>query len=284
MSAPETVAAALNEALPYIRRFRGQTFVIKYGGSALAREEALRSVLGNVLLLQLVGIRCVLVHGGGPEIDRWLERLGIEKKTLNGLRVTDDATMEIVEMVLAGRTNKAVVSLVQQLGGRAVGLSGRDGNLFVAEPIAPELGRVGHIIRVHADVVQSLIDGGLLPVICSIAVDGQGDALNVNADSAAAALAAGLRAAKLIMISDTNGVLANREDPMSTIATLSAADARAMIAEGRADRGMIPKLEAAVEALEDGVREVHLIGATTPHALLIEIFTDHGVGTMVVRS
>lgn len=278
---PSLHADVLNQALPYIQSFRGQTFVVKYGGSAMKDPTLMEGVIRNVLLLQLVGIRPILVHGGGPEIDVWLGKLGFEKKTLNGLRVTDDATMEVVEMALAGRANKALVAEVQRAGGRAIGLSGRDADLLQGEPISAELGRVGRVTKVDADVLRVATAAGYIPVVCSVATDADRKALNVNADTAAAAIAAAVGASKLILLTDTNGVLSDKDEPTSTISTLTAAEAHTMIDTGRADRGMIPKLEAALHAVNNGVAKVHMINGGTPNALLVEVFTDSGIGTMV---
>jgi len=277
---PQSQAEVLNQALPYIQAFRGQTFVVKYGGSAMRDPSLMQGVIRNILLLQLVGIRSVLVHGGGPEIDKWLEKLGIEKKTLGGLRVTDYATMEVVEMAL-GRANKALVSEIAKAGGRAVGLSGRDANLLTAQPISAELGRVGQVTRVDPGILKSTREAGIMPVVCTVANDVHGEALNVNADSAAASVAVAIDASKLILLTDTDGVLASKDDLNSRISQLDSAEARTMIADGRADKGMIPKLEAAILALEHGVDRVHLINGGTPNALLIEIFSDQGIGTMM---
>lgn len=274
-------AKVLNQALPYIQAFRGQTFVVKYGGSAMRDPSLLNGVIRNVLLLQLVGIRPVLVHGGGPEIDKWLEKLGIETKTLNGLRVTDDATMEVVEMALAGRANKALVAEIAKAGGKAVGLSGRDAHMLTATPISAELGRVGRITRVDPSILKSTLDVGVIPVVCTVASDDHGDALNINADSAAAAIAVAIDASKLVLMTDTDGVLEDKDRPETRISSLSLRTAQTMIADGRADRGMIPKLEAAIQALEHGVDRVHLINGGMLNALLIEVFTDEGIGTMM---
>ena len=275
-------AEVLNQALPYIQQFRNQTFVIKYGGNAMGDPDLLHGVIRNVLLLQLVGIRTVLVHGGGPEIDRWLERLGIAKRVENGLRVTDEDTMAVVEMALE-RTNKGLVAEVQRAGGRAVGLSGRDGRMLTAEPISEALGRVGQVVDVDTSSLEMALDGGFVPIVCSVANDDQGASLNVNADSAAAALAGALHASKLILLTETDGVLERREDPGSLISRLSPEAARAMIADGRADKGMVPKLEAAMHALEEGVQRVHILNGSRPNSLLIEVFTDSGIGTMLAR-
>jgi len=274
-------AEVLNQALPYIQAFRGQKFVIKYGGSAMGDPDSVRGVIRNVLLLSLVGISPVLVHGGGPEIDRWLARLGIEKKTVDGLRVTDDATMEVVEMALAGRANKLLVSEIQKAGGMAIGLSGRDGDLLVAEPVSEQLGRVGQVVEVTPKILDVTTEGGFVPVICSVATDREGAALNVNADSAAAAVATAIGASKLILLTDTDGVYSDKIDPSSLISELSAKNAREMISSGKADRGMIPKLEACLSALDGGVENVHLLNAGSPNAVLIEVFTEKGIGTMV---
>ena len=281
MDSPQLQAEVLNQALPYIQAFRGQTFVVKYGGSAMRDPSLLNGVIRNILLLQLVGIRPILVHGGGPEIDKWLEKLGIEKKTLNGLRVTDDATMEVVEMALAGRANKALVAEIAKAGGKAVGLSGRDAHLLTAVQISQELGRVGRVTRVDPSILKSTSEVGVIPVVCTVASDDAGEPLNINADSAAAAIAVAIDASKLVLMTDTDGVLEDKDRPETRISKLSLAEAQAMIADGRADRGMIPKLEAAIHALDHGVDRVHLINGGTPNALLIEIFTDAGIGSMM---
>lgn len=281
MTDPQIAAEILNQALPYIQKYHGHTFVVKYGGSAMSDPECIRGVIRNVLLMRLVGISVVLVHGGGKEIDRWLHRLGIQKRTLDGLRVTDDATMEVVEMALAGRANKLLVSEIQQAGGRAVGLSGRDGGLLLGQPISSDLGRVGRIVRVDPDVVSMALDRGYVPVVCSVASDADGGALNVNADTAAAAIAGALKATKLILMTDTDGVLEDKNDPSTLISQLSRESAAELMATGKADKGMIPKLKACLDALESGVSRVHLINGGVPNALLIEVFTDAGIGTMV---
>lgn len=281
MASPELHADVLNQALPYIQAFRHQTFVVKYGGSAMRDPRTVEGIIRNVLLLQLVGIRPILVHGGGPEIDGWLSKLGLEKKTLRGLRVTDDATMEVVEMALAGRANKALVAEIQRAGGKAVGLSGRDGDLLLAETIAEDLGRVGQVTQVNPEILNTLTEAGFIPVICSVATDAGHQPLNVNADSAASAIASAVGANKLILLTDTPGVLADKDVKSSTISKLSCAEAEAMIGDGRADRGMIPKLQAAIDAFRSGVQSIHLIDGSVDNALLVEVFTDTGIGTMI---
>ena len=282
-TASPTTGEVLNGALPYIQRFAGETFVVKYGGAAMARPATMEGVLQNVLLLNAVGIRVVLVHGGGPEIDRLLARLGIERRFENGLRVTDAATMEAVQMALAGGANKALVGQISRLGGRAVGLSGRDGGILSARAVSPALGRTGEITRVEPALLSSLAAEGYVPVLCSVAADEEGEPLNVNADAAAAEVAGALRAAKLVVLSDTPGVLADRNDAASRLSRLSGEEARDMIASGAAAGGMIPKLESALRALDLGVRRVHLIDAGHPNALLVELFTEDGIGTMLAR-
>jgi len=281
MEEAQLQAEVLNQALPYIQAFRGQTFVVKYGGSAMRDPSLMNGVIRNLLLLQLVGIRPILVHGGGPEIDKWLDRLGMEKKTLDGLRVTDDDTMDVVEMALAGRANKALASEIARAGGRAVGLSGRDAGLLTAIQISKELGRVGRVTKVDPTILKSSLDSGAIPVVCTVANDDRANSLNVNADSAAAAIAVAIDASKLILMTDTDGVLEDKERDDSRISSLTSAEAKVMIESGRADRGMIPKLDSAIYALAHGVERVHLINGGTPNALLIEIFTDAGIGTMM---
>ncbi len=277
------IGETLNQALPYIQRFAGETFVIKYGGAAMARPETMEAVLRNVLLLQHVGIRVVVVHGGGPEIDNWLARLGIERRFENGQRVTDEETMDVVEMALAGRANKALVAEISRVGGRAVGLSGRDAGILTARPVSEELGRTGEIVSVNPSLVASLSAQGYVPVLCSVAGDDEARALNVNADLAAAAVAGALGAAKLVMLSDTPGVLRDRHDPGSRISRLGGDEARALIADGTIAGGMIPKVKSALRALELGVRRVHLIDGGPPNAILVELVTEAGIGTMHAR-
>lgn len=242
----------------------------------------LEQVIRNIILLHFVGIRIVLVHGGGPEIDRLTARLGIEKQVVRGLRVTDDNTMEAVEMALL-RANQSLVAAIQRAGGQAVGLSGRDAGLLQGWPISQDLGRAGQVNKVRGAILDTLLEQGFLPVVCTVASDAQFEPLNVNADSAAAAIAAAIHAQKLILMTDTNGVLADPADPNSTMSQITSALAQEMIRSGAASKGMIPKLEAALEAVDAGVRGVHLINGSTPNALLMEVLTDAGIGTMVTR-
>jgi acetylglutamate kinase len=284
-------AAILQEALPYIRRFHNQTVVVKYGGHAMVDPELEASFARDVCLLRYVGIRVLVVHGGGPQINDALTRLGIQSTFSAGLRVTDEATMEVVEMVLAGRVNSQIVGLLGAQGGRAIGLSGRDDNLLLAEKLgavqqpgqsadAPrvDLGRVGRITRVKPQLLDSLLSNGLIPVIAPIAIDADGKPLNVNADSAAAEIAIALQAQKLVLMTDVEGV---KDDMGRVLDFLDAPTARRHIQSGVIKGGMIPKVDCALSAIEQSVRQVHIIDGRTRHALLLEIFTDQGVGTEI---
>ena len=282
-------AAILQEALPYIRRFHNQTVVVKYGGHAMVDPELEASFARDVCLLRYVGIRVLVVHGGGPQINETLGRLGIQSTFSAGLRVTDEATMEVVEMVLAGRVNSQIVGLLGAQGGRAIGLSGRDDSLLLAERLGPQqqpgqgsdapkvdLGRVGRITRVKPELIENLVASGLIPVIAPIAIDAEGNALNVNADSAAGEIAIALNAQKLVLMTDVEGV---KDEKGRVLDFLDAPTAKQHIASGVIRGGMIPKVECALAAIEQSVRQVHIIDGRTRHALLLEIFTDEGVGT-----
>ena len=281
-------AAVLQEALPYIRRFHGRTFVIKYGGSAMIDAGLQESFVRDVILLKYVGIHVVVVHGGGPQIDATLRDLGIQPKKVEGLRVTDDRTMEVVEMVLGGRINKSIVSLFGVHGGRAVGLSGIDDGLLLAQKVAPvetkagpvDIGRVGEIREVRPAALSALISNGFIPVIAPLGVDRQGHSLNINADTAAGEIAAALKAEKFLLMTDTAGVC-DREGKL--IQSLSTADIDRLRASEVITGGMIPKVECALSALSGGVGKVHVIDGRVRHAVLLEIFTDRGVGTEIVR-
>lgn len=273
-------ARVLIEALPYIQKFRGRTVVVKVGGRALD-DRALREQLAqDLILLDWVGINVVVVHGGGKQITDLLGKLGVASRFEGGLRVTDEATLEVVEMVLGGSLNQEIVRLVNHLGGRAVGLTGKDGGMVRARvqdgPV--DLGRVGEVEHVDREVIDALLPE-FIPIIAPLAVDADGGTLNVNADSFAGALAVALQAEKLVLLTDVPGVL-NKEGQL--IATLRAYDARALIGDGTLGGGMIPKVENALEALERGVNKVHIIDGRLEHALLLEVFTNEGVGTQVV--
>lgn len=281
-------AKILQEALPYIRRFHGRTFVIKYGGSAMTDASLQASFVRDVVLMKYVGMNPIVVHGGGPQIDQTLRALGITPHKVEGLRVTDDRTMEVVEMVLAGRINKQIVSLIGQQGGRAVGLSGIDDGLLLARKAAPvqtksglvDTGRVGEIREVRTGVVTALVGAGFIPVIAPLGVDDQGNSLNINADTAAGELASALRAEKLVLMTDTAGVC-DRDGKL--LQSLSASEIARLRESEVITGGMIPKVECALAALSGGVNKVHVLDGRVQHAILLEIFTDRGIGTEIVR-
>ncbi|MFN3199892.1 MAG: acetylglutamate kinase [Bradymonadia bacterium] len=282
MNPTQHKAAVLVEALPYIQRFQGSVFVIKYGGHAMVDPEAAQNFARDVVLLASIGVRPVVVHGGGPQIKATLAELGIESEFKAGMRVTDARTMEVVRMVLVGKVNQEIVSMMNQAGGRAVGLSGADGNLLVGRKTTvdgEDVGRVGLIERVDDGELNFLTRGGFIPVIAPVAVDGQGQPLNINADLAAGAVAAHIKARKLLLMTDVSGV---KDQSGETITHLRQAQVAGLIADGTAKGGMIPKLKASLTALEGGVRKVHIVDGRVLHALLLEIFTDGGVGTEIV--
>lgn len=286
MSIPESAriqAEVLIQALPYIQKWRGSIFVIKYGGAAMAEDGLVSQVMQDVVLMHCVGIRPVIVHGGGPEIAEAMKRLGKPRSFVQSLRVTDTETMEIVEMVLTGKTNRRLVSAIHQQGGRAVGLSGKDGNLLVARKLEGEvdLGFVGEVEAVHPDILYSLLEAGYIPVVSPVGVGPHGESYNLNADHVAGILAGRLDAAKLILMTDVPGVLSDPEQPESLISELTREQVQKMIESGRVAGGMIPKLQACLTALDAGVGRTHIIDGRIPHALLVEVFTDAGIGTMV---
>lgn len=277
--------SVLSEALPYIQRFAGRRVVVKYGGAAMVQAELRDAVYRDVVLLASVGVQPVVVHGGGPEINDWLNRLQIEPEFRNGLRVTTPETMDVVEMVLVGRVNKNIVNGLNQVGGKAVGLCGSDGSLVQARTYAGGVnGLVGEVAAVDPAVLFPLLDAGYIPVISSVAADAEGQAHNINADTVAGELAAALQAEKLILLTDTAGILQDRHDPASLIRQLSLADARQLIRDGVVAGGMTPKTECCIRALAQGVAAAHIVDGRVPHALLLEVFTDSGIGTMVVAS
>jgi acetylglutamate kinase len=280
MKTPTDKAAVLVEALPYIRRFFDKTIVIKYGGSAMSEPGLRSSFAVDVVLLKFIGLRPVIVHGGGPQIGATLARLGRKSTFVGGLRVTDDETMEVVEMVLGGKLNREIVALIQQAGGRAMGLTGSDGGMLGVERLVGEvdLGRVGRVVHVDPAAIAAATDAGFVPVIAPIGVDAQGLTHNVNADEAAGAIATALRAEKLILLTDVEGV---KDGSGRLIRQLGMDEARKLIAEGTVREGMIPKLECCIAALEGGVASAHVIDGRMLHALLLEIFTDGGVGTLI---
>lgn len=283
MQAAIDKARVLIEALPYMRRFVGRTVVIKYGGAAMKREELRASFAVDVVLLKHIGLRPVIVHGGGPQIGSVLERMGRTSEFVDGLRVTDDATMEVVEMVLGGLVNREIVDLVQRGGGRAIGLTGSDGGMIrVRRRLhgGRDIGRVGEVVAVEPEAITAIADAGFVPVIAPIGVGEDGLTYNVNADEAAGAVAQALHAEKLILLTDVAGVL---DADGKLVPELSREDARRMIAEGAIRGGMIPKVECCLAAVQGGVARAHVIDGRVEHALLLEIFTDRGVGTLITR-
>jgi len=275
----------LIEALPYIKRFAGQTMVVKYGGSAMLDDSLKAAVMQDIALLHYVGLQPIVVHGGGPEISEAMKKMGKESHFVSGLRVTDAETMEIVEMVLAGKTNKGIVAHLNQQGATAVGLSGKDGNLIVADKDTSkgDIGYVGKVIKINPQLIHTLTRDGYVPVISSVAIGESGESYNINADTAAGALAAALGATKLILMTDVEGLYRDFTDKSSLISTLTRDEASAMLDSGQIDRGMIPKLESCITALDGGVARAHIIDGRAPHALLTEIFTDEGIGTMIYQ-
>ncbi|QHU99388.1 acetylglutamate kinase [Synechocystis sp. CACIAM 05] len=275
----------LSEALPYIQHFAGRTVVVKYGGAAMKDSSLKDKVIRDIVFMASVGIRPVVVHGGGPEINTWLDKVGIEPQFKDGLRVTDAATMDIVEMVLVGRVNKELVNLINQAGGKAVGLCGKDGQLMTARTMTnKDVGFVGEVSSVDARVVETLVKSGYIPVISSVAADEFGQAHNINADTCAGELAAALGAEKLILLTDTRGILRDYKDPSTLIHKLDIQQARELIGSGIVAGGMIPKVTCCVRSLAQGVRAAHILDGRLPHALLLEVFTDLGIGSMIVAS
>jgi acetylglutamate kinase len=280
-----TRVRVLSEALPYIQKFAGRTVVVKYGGAAMKDSALKEDVIRDLVFMSCVGIRPVLVHGGGPEINSWLEKIGIEPQFKDGLRVTDAATMDVVEMVLVGRVNKEIVSLIDRAGGSAVGLCGKDGNLIVARPNGQEgIGFVGEVSSVNVNILNTLVKSGYIPVVSSVAADENGQAYNINADTVAGEIAAALGAEKLILLTDTPGLLRDFKDPNSLIRQVDIQGARGLIEDGTVSGGMIPKLTCCVRSLAQGVKSAHIIDGRQPHSLLLEIFTDTGTGSMIVSS
>ncbi len=274
-------AQVLTEALPYIQQYSGQIVVVKYGGNAMVNETLKQQVMEDMVLLSLVGVKVVLVHGGGPEINDLTARLGKKSQFVNGLRVTDAETLEIALMVLTGKVNKSLVNLLQMNGGRAVGLSGIDGRLIEAKMKDPQLGFVGKITGVNIEPVTDLLEKGYIPVVSTIGCDTEGNIYNINGDTAAAFVAAGLKAHRLIMMTDIAGVLKEKDDPNSLIPELTVSQAKELFERKIIDGGMIPKVECCIDAIKMGVESVSIMDGRIPHSILMELFTDEGAGTMV---
>ncbi len=278
-------AQTIAETLPYLQKHNGATIVVKYGGAAMTNPQVRAEVLRDVVLLRLIGLNPIIVHGGGPEINAMVDKLGMETVKVQGYRVTDAATMEIVEMILSGSTNKGIVRDINNAGGNAVGISGKDGNMLQVEKFMPngaDIGFVGEVTVVKTDLIHDLVDAGFLPVIAPIGFDETGQSYNINADTAAAAIAGALNADKFIMLTDVPGVLLDINDPKSLVSSLTVNDANTLIDTGGITGGMIPKITACLDAIKSGVKRCHIIDGRQSHALLVELFTDGGVGTMVI--
>lgn len=279
-------AQILIDALPYIRQFNGNTVVIKYGGSAMLDPSINETIVQDIVMLKLVGLKPIIVHGGGPAINNMLNRLGIQSQFINGLRVTTKETMEVVEMVLAGKVNKQIVEMISRQGGCPVGLTGKDGKIIRAKKLEKDgvdLGYVGDIVKVNTRLMKSLIDNSFIPIIAPIGSDDEGNTYNINADYAAVAIAAAMKAEKLVFLTDVEGVLKDKEDTSSLISFLSDEEAKKYIEEGVIAGGMIPKVECCMKALEQGVPMVHILDGRKKHALVLEIYTPNGIGTMMYK-
>ena len=275
-------AEVLTQALPYIQKYYNKVVVIKYGGNAMINEELKDAVMGDIVLLSLIGIKVVLVHGGGPEISDMLKRVGKESRFENGLRVTDKETAEIVEMVLAGKVNKSLVALLQSKRGNAIGLSGMDGYLNKAKQLDPKLGYVGEITDINTKPITDMLDCGYIPVVSTVGVDDDGNIYNINADTAAARIAGMLKAECMVSMTDIAGILRDKDDPSTLIEEINVSEAPLLMSEGVISGGMIPKVECCVEAIRMGVKKVFILDGRVPHSILIEILSDKGLGTMFV--
>lgn len=275
-------AEVLTQALPYIKKYSGKIVVIKYGGNAMINEQLKQQVMEDITLLWLIGVKVVLVHGGGPEISETMKRLGKQAQFVNGLRVTDKETVDIVQMVLAGKVNKTLVNLLQMKGGHAVGVSGIDGGIIEAAMKDEALGYVGKITRIRPQPITDLLEKNYIPVVSTVASDRQGNTYNINGDTAAAFIAGALNAERLIMMTDIAGILRDKDDPSTLIPALTVSEARKLFDEGVISGGMIPKVDCCVEAIEKGVKHVVIMDGRVPHSILMELLTDEGAGTMVM--
>lgn len=275
-------AEVLTQALPYIQRYYGKIVVVKYGGNAMINEDLKQQVMEDIVLLRLVGVKVVLVHGGGPEISELMKRLGKEAVFVDGLRVTDRETVDIVQMVLAGKINKTLVNLLEKKGGTAVGISGMDGRLIEAKMKDPKLGYVGDITNINIAPVLDLLEKGYIPVISTIGCDREGNAYNINGDTAAAHIAGALGAERLLLMTDIAGILRDKDDPSTLIPEVKSADAQKLFDDGTISGGMIPKVECCLEAIRKGVKNVIIMDGRVPHSILMELLTDEGAGTMVI--
>ena len=278
-------AEVLIEALPYIQRFNRKIIVVKYGGSAMVDETLKERVIQDVTLLKLVGFKPIIVHGGGKEISKWVGKVGMEPEFVNGLRVTDEATMELAEMVL-GKVNKSLVQLVESLGVRAIGISGKDGKLLTVEKKyadGEDIGFVGDIKKVNGDILYDLLEKDFLPIVCPVGLDDEYQTYNINADDAACAIARAMKAEKLAFLTDIEGVYKDPDDPETLISELRVSEAEELMEQGYIGGGMLPKLQNCIDAIENGVSRVHILDGRIPHCLLLEIFTNKGIGTEILN-
>lgn len=281
---PIEKANILIEALPYIKKFHGKTIVIKFGGHAMENEELKQAVAKDCILMKYVGMNPVIVHGGGPEINLMLDRLGKESTFIQGLRVTDEETMSIVEMVLLGKVNKSIVTSINAKGGKSIGLSGKDGQLIEAKPYilgCHDLGYVGQVVKINPEIIKSVIEQGYIPVIAPIGVDENGQSYNINADIVAGEIASSLDAEKIILLTDVKGILRDKGDNDSLISVAKISEIPDLINKGIIAGGMIPKVQCCIQAIKGAVKKAHIIDGRVPHSSLLEIFTDQGIGTMV---
>ena len=274
-------AEVLTQALPYIKRYNGEIVVIKYGGNAMINQDLKEQVMQDIVLLWLTGVKVVLVHGGGPEISDMMSKLGKEPKFVNGLRVTDKESVDIVQMVLAGKINKSLVNYIERTGGKAMGISGMDGRLIEAKMKDENLGYVGTITKVNIETVTDLLEKGYIPVISTVGCDKEGNVYNINADTAAAFIAGALNAKRLIMMTDIAGILKDKDDPSTLIPEITVKQAKSLFDSGVISGGMIPKVDCCIEAIDKGVKKVIIMDGRVPHSILMELFTDEGAGTMV---
>ncbi|MBQ2000487.1 MAG: acetylglutamate kinase [Clostridia bacterium] len=276
-------ARILVHALPYIQEYNGKIVVIKYGGNAMINEKLKDSVMRDIVLLSLIGVKVVLVHGGGPEITEMLGKIGKESQFVDGLRVTDKETADVVQMVLAGKINKSLVNLIQLKGGKSIGLSGLDGHMIEAAKKDERLGFVGDITNVNVEPILDVLEKGYIPVVSTVGCDGEGNVYNINADTAAAKIAGELKAESLISLTDISGILYDKDDPSTLIPVITLSDAERLVEEGVINGGMIPKVECCTNAIKWGVTKVFIIDGRVPHSILIETLTDEGIGTMFKR-
>ncbi len=276
-------AEVLTQALPYIQRYNGKIVVIKYGGNAMINEQLKQQVMEDIVLLWLIGVKVVLVHGGGPKISELMAKLGKKAEFVDGLRVTDKETVDIVQMVLAGKVNKTLVNLIEKEGGKAMGISGMDGRLIEAKMRDERLGYVGAITEVHIQPVMDLLEKGYIPVISTLGCDREGNAYNINGDTAAAYIAGAMNAERLVMMTDIAGILRDKDDPSTLIPEVTISQAKQLCNEGVVSGGMIPKVDCCIEAIHKGVKNVVIMDGRVPHSILMEILTDEGAGTMVTE-